>query len=304
MTVSNNEDNIRLIVVPSNLQTPFKTIKPYKGSQLVVNSGRVYELNKANFKDPHNTAQKLTKKQQPLKTIFLAALDVSKDSLMVGKNCELWIATKYNPVYLLLDFFTNALSRENVRMVSFQDLLEQFERSETLQDLVDNGIDLQQPLLQICESVDENGETFYKPSMHKIVGYLSSKVDRLAQNLPSALVAATKKKLVLPGFEPTDEVLQVRRKLLAIELIGSYVDAKYLEELKKLYPTEVLDSYMVEYKKKEQMTALAEENINTLNGMNAANPKKRKVEKKVARKEVKKVAVGKGALDGFFKRKV
>ncbi|KAG7856045.1 hypothetical protein KL919_004438 [Ogataea angusta] len=304
MTVSTNEDNIRLIVVPCNLTTPFKAIKPYKRSQLVVNNGLVYELNKTNFKDPHNTTQKLTKKQQPLKTIFLAAMDASVDSLMVGNNCELWIATKYNPVYLLLDFFTDALSRERVRMVSFQDLLEQFEGCETLQELLENGVDLRKPLLQICESVDENDETFYKPSMQKIVSYLSSKVDRLAQNLPSALVASTKKKLALPGFEPTDEVLQVSRKQLAIELISSYVDAKYVAELKNLYPTEILDSYMMEYRKKEQMTALAEENINTLNGMNAANPKKRKVEKKVVRKEVKKVAVGKGALDGFFKKKV
>ncbi|ESW98244.1 hypothetical protein KL918_004010 [Ogataea parapolymorpha] len=304
MTVTTNEDNIRLIVVPGNIQTPFKTIKPYKGFQLVVNDGLVYELNKTNFRDPHNATQKLTKKQQPLKTIFLAALDASMDSLMVGNNCELWIATKYNPVYLLLDFFTDALSREHVRMVSFQDLLEQFEGCETLQELLENGVDLQKPLLQICESVDENDETFYKPSMQKIIGYLSSKVNHLAQNLPSALVASAKKKLALPGFEPTDEVLQVSKKQLAIELISSYVDAKYLNDLKKLYSTEILDSYMVEYKRKEQSTALAEENINTLNGMNAANPKKRKVEKKVVRKEVKKVAVGKGALDGFFKKKV
>ncbi|KAG7887538.1 hypothetical protein KL936_004235 [Ogataea polymorpha] len=303
MTVAAKEDNIRLIVVPTNIQTPLKTIKPYKGLQLVVNNGTVYELNKTNFRDPHNATQKLTKKQQPLKTIFLAALDASVDCLMVGNNCELWIATKYNPLYLLLDFFTDALNREHVRMVSFQDLLEQFERCETLQELLENGVDLQKPLLQICESVDENDETFYKPSMQKIIGYLSSKVDHLAQNLPSALVASAKKKLSLPGFEPTEEVLQVSKKQLAIELISSYVDAKYLDDLKKLYSTEILDSYMVEYRRKEQLTALAEENINTLNVMNAANPKKRKVEKKVVRKEVKKVAVGKGALDGFFKKK-
>ncbi|KAH3669428.1 hypothetical protein OGAPHI_001549 [Ogataea philodendri] len=295
---------IRVVLVPSGAGPEFVSLPPYKSTQLLVNSGAVYELNRTNFKDPHNQAQKLTKTQQPLKTVYLAATDARKASILIGNSCDIWVATKFNPVYLLLDFFTDALKHDRVRMVSYQDLLEQFETTPVLAQLLEHNVSLESALLKICESVDENDERFYRPSIDRILEFLRQRTTKLASNLPASIINSTKKKLSLPGFEPPVEVLAVKYTQLAIGLLESAVEPVYLEKLRNSYSSKPLDDYMVQYAQKEKMNAVAQENISLLHGMSSSSSsKKRKVEKKEVRKEVKRVAVGKGALDSFFKKK-
>ncbi|VEU21848.1 DEKNAAC102875 [Brettanomyces naardenensis] len=269
--------------------------------------GKLYSLNKTDFKDSYNEKQRLTKNSQPLTSLLLtrSVQSASPGCLLIGKAPEIYIATAFNQIYFLLSFFVAFLKQDHLRLLSYDDLMEKFEESETLESLISQGISFKGSLERICDTVEEGGETFHKVSKSKVIEYLKQRVTKIVGNFPASVGSQVTRKLtgnVSSGsLDLTDDIIRLSRTRSAINLLSSYVDDYYLRLLLKEYDFRTLDSYMEQLARIEEMNKVAEDNLQVLNErMNESGGKKRKpVGKK--QKVVKRVAVGKGALDMFFK---
>ncbi|ODV86064.1 hypothetical protein CANARDRAFT_7425 [[Candida] arabinofermentans NRRL YB-2248] len=305
---------IRLVVLPSNAPTEnFTSLilnhpSTHKATEFLINGSKLYELNKIAFKDYHNKKQRLTKQNKPLKSILLTnTTPTNTDGIIIGKDCEILVATEFSLIYLLLDFFIDYLKKEKVRILNYDDLVELFEESESLGELirqVDN-VDFKKHLDKICELIDEADDIFYKVSMELIMETLKITVSRIIGTFPESLNVTIVRKLNLPSLKPSPEVIELSQIKSSIDLLSSYVSRFYLDKLIQEYNFDKLDEYMKEYKRVEEENKIAEDNLNNLNASltnmpSKGNPKKRKAEAK--KNEVKKVAAGKGALDMFFKK--
>ncbi|GME94257.1 unnamed protein product [Ambrosiozyma monospora] len=245
-----DKDSLRVAFFPktNSTSTSFKTIKlshptTNKPTDFLIpettdnsNTKTLYEINSIDFRDSFNDKQRFTKENKPLKSLLFTPTDKLPDQpgLIIGQTTEIYVATEYNVVYSLLQFFIDNLKKERQRIVTYDDLVEQFEESELLASLIPLGFDFKKQLTHICELIEENDEVFYKPSLEKIVSYLRSKVDKIVNQFPKSLDVKISKKLIVPlvassasskeELKATDEIIRLNKVRAAVDLLSSYAD--------------------------------------------------------------------------------
>ncbi|GMG22746.1 unnamed protein product [Ambrosiozyma monospora] len=329
-----DKDSLRVAFFPNtkSSSSSFKTIKlthpiTKKSTDFLIpentdNSKQkiLYEINNINFRDSFNEKQRFTKDNKPLKSLLFTPADKNPDQpgLIIGQTTEIYVATEYNIIYSLLQFFRDNLRKERQRIVTYDDLVEQFEESELLTSLIPLGFDCKKQLTHICELIEENNEVFYKPSLLKILSYLRSRVDKIVNHFPQSLDVKISKKLIVPlvassassieELKATDEIIKLNKIRAAVNLLSSYVDNWYLEKLLDGYDFAPIDEFLKQIHELEEKRKAAEESINNLNeamhsGGGDKNSKKRKAPPPSrSKKQAVKVEKGKGALDMFFKK--
>lgn len=317
-----DQKSVRIVLVPqkngSSSYTSLKLRGPVGDEEreyLIEHpSNELYSINKTNFKDSYNPKQKLTPHSEPIKSILVTKSechDLEEPCLIVGQQPEMYVVTQFNPIYFLLSFFIPYLQRDSIRMLTMEDLGEKFEESDSLGELIRNKVPLQSQLTKICDTVDENGDTFYRISKNKVVEYLKSKIENIVKDFPSS-IASKLINMLTSGIQedqlkPTDEILRENQIKTSIQLLSSYVDDYYLDLVRKAYSFDELNDYTKKLAKFREMNMIAEENLRSLNENQSKERGRKRSKKEPARKSkkkaVKKVAIGKGALDMFFRHK-
>jgi len=309
-----DRNSVQVIILPiQDSHTSSFSKVTIEGKEYLVSSPEqtLLALNKTNFKDSYDAKQKLTKASEPLNSILISSgigVTQNEPCLIVGEKPEIYVGTPFNVIYFLLSCCVDILKREKQRMLPYDDLLEKLEDSESIRELIKLKIPFEDSLKLICETVKENDETFYKVSIEKITKFLTDRVERIVGNFPETLNLHIQRHLGASMQQDqlllTKEVARLSKVKTAINLLSSYVDSFYLDVLRKSYNFNDLDEYLKQYRKVEESNRIAEENLRALNQKitSASKSKKRKHPAKKL-KPVKKVEIGRGALDMFFKRK-
>ncbi|QPG74041.1 hypothetical protein FOA43_001360 [Brettanomyces nanus] len=262
---------------------------------------KLYSLNKTDFKDQYKEKQKVTKNGQPIKSLMLTTTTKS-NCLIIGKTPEIYVGTIFNQIYFLLSFFVQFLRQDHLRLLSYDDLCEMFEDSESLGSLIKMKISFKESLETICETVRENGETFYKVSEARILDYINQRVDRIFEHFPCSLKSQLLRKLQrVNNLVPSTEVIKLSHINASIDLLSSFVDKYYLNKVRARYDFGPLIEYHEKLAQMEEMNKVAEDNLERLNEKLQNNGSSKRKRKQIGTKKVvKRIAVGKGALDMFF----
>lgn len=234
----------------------------------------------------------------------------------VVQSPNLIVSTKFNLVYYLMSIMYNNDSFAK-RFITFEDF------SDTISTLFEynawvGAIPMKMyksALSEICETIEENDEIFYKYSNAKVIEYLHRKVSQLLAYLSSqsdlSIILKIKQELYRPISEGSNDIpsdiLQLSIIRHSIDLIcGSYTPIEIRNQVmnNERYEFDKLNAYLKDIQAQRKELELVESNMNAVvETTTKVETKKKDTKKKVVRKkEIKKVAVGKGALDGFFKK--
>lgn len=240
----------------------------------------------------------------------------SEENGCVVQSPNLIVSTKFNLVYYLISIMYNNDSFAK-RFITFEDF------SDTISSLFENNSWVgaipvkmyKSALSDICDTIEENDEIFYKYSTKKVIEYLNRKVSQLlaylSTQLDFSIILKIKQELYKPISEGSNdipsEILQLSIIRHSIDLIcGSYTPIEIRNQLINNggYEFDKLNAYLKDIQIQRKELELVESNMNAVvETTTKVETKKKDSKKKVVRKkEVKKVAVGKGALDGFFKK--
>lgn len=307
-----------------------------KGSNL-------YILDQVNWKNPNVKNQSYTPDGKPYRCLFITGdsnENIASNefpALVIGTEPNIYALTPFSPLYLLLNHFKPILQKQfqddkqfdsnnnnnnNKRLLSYEDLTDLiYEKNKFIELLVkDYNIELKPFLELICDSSsipnfdsddekEQEDQFFYKISIDKIKKIIEQKINGLVEML---LLQNSFKSLkirietMFPNKIPDDIKLLIWRQQ-AISLLSNYIDQWYLD-ISVSYNFELLDKFVDEKKEQERAQELIEESIQQLHEGTAAvlsvqKSKKAKVVKKPTKPKTPPVAVGKGALDMFFKKK-
>lgn len=202
----------------------------------------------------------------------------------VLENSEVIMTSEFNPIYLMILTLLGT-DKFAERFVSIEDITDNFSWSENLS--IDLGL--------ICETIEENGEKYYKVSKDKITHYLEKKIEKTQKYLESSrLYTFLKMELyVTSEQEITDELLALQLQHTAIDLVwaylcipkyGPFVDLQILIDHKRRVQSELNSKMLMNAKLNNKKTWKPKPKPNTT-------------------KTTVKVQKGKGALDSFFAKK-
>lgn len=216
--------------------------------------------------------------------------------------------SKFNLIYFVLRLMYARVDLYSARFQTFDDILDSFKGSNWVDQLRGR---LEEPFRTICESILENGDEFFKLSMPKVLNFLAEKVEQVSSLLlksPEFALARKVRSTLHSSLEtPPAEIVELQTLRYSVDLVfGSYLNDKLKKEYMdaKNVDFSKLTDFLHEQAKKLRDLAVVEENMTTVAQATAkakANGKATKTTK-TTKKITKKVAVGKGALDGFFKR--
>lgn len=269
------------------------------------------------FKETENLANDqyhYTHDGSPLKSIFLVNEDDPSDGEIIS-NSALQISLFYDLAFSLIGVFykdsKSASEEEYVKGKIDEGKTGKLDdRFLTVRDYHDLLVDSHDPnwnmiplslledrLTPISELTEEAGDKYFKITEDAIVNHLLNKVEKIVENFP--------KSLPIPMDYPED-IQNCLKYIMACNLLISMIP---IHAYKKLVKSSKIEEYTQKYKKyrEENDSVIKERKLLTENAMsvgiqtNESFEKKRKVTKKTV--VVKpKVSVGKGAIDGFFKR--
>lgn len=238
----------------------------------------------------------------------------NKDSSNQGsvlRSPNVIACSKFNLIFFIIRLMYQRADMYSSRYQTFSDTLDNFQGSQSTPEWIDVlGERMREPIKLICDSIEENGEEFYKFSLSKVINFLAEKVDLLKSLLlaspNSALARKIRSSLHSSISEPPADIVELQTLRFAVDLIfESYLtESLKLEFLKtKNIDFVTLTDYLHSLEKKLKEIAAVESNMTSVvesttkargNGKQALKSKK---------KVAKKVAVGKGALDSFFGKK-
>ncbi|CCK70994.1 Rnh202p KNAG_0F03320 [Huiozyma naganishii CBS 8797] len=158
---------------------------------------------------------------------------------------------------------------------------------------------LQGALERISDTVTEAGDQYYKITEERIISFLVQRVEKIVESFPSSLP--------IPMDYPED-IQKAMKHVMACQLLISLLPVQTYRKLVEQPPMaanfESYSTYRTQIsstvKERELLTEAA---VNA--GLGNGNAPPNKPVGKTAKKVVvpkKKVTVGKGAIDGFFKR--
>lgn len=228
----------------------------------------------------------------------------------VLESSHMITTSRFSLVYLLQSILHNNQDVFSKRYITLEDVCDLIESLCSEKDWVHkiSPATYQRSLAIICQEIDENDELFYKYSAEKSLAFVSAKIDALVALLKQqrekiSLYNHLYSKLLDPteSFSVTSDIVDQMVVRYAIDFVcDSYCLAEVKNEMVRKHDFTKLDAHIDGIATKQKNLLIVEENITTVVKTTAAA--KKKEVKKVKKKEVKKIAVGKGALDGFFKK--
>ncbi|CCE85747.1 Piso0_005374 [Millerozyma farinosa CBS 7064] len=282
----------------------------------LIQGDTMYEIREINGKNPYminmDKVPKLPNNDGAVKSLIFE----SDTNGYVLQNPNLLVTSKFNFAYFLISVMHG---EENFakRFITLEDIIDSLGSKYSGQEWVTSvpfAIYIR-ALGMICEKIEENDETFYKYSKDKAFTFLQNKIDEVTKYLLSKPHVALNKKIMsellsssIDSTKIPSEVLQESTTKHSIDLIcGSYIPVHVKQEFceNKKYSWSNLDKYLADLAAEKKGLELAESNMNSIINETVVNRKDTKSDskKKPARKKVvNKVPVGKGALDGFFKK--
>ncbi|EGW32856.1 uncharacterized protein SPAPADRAFT_136855 [Spathaspora passalidarum NRRL Y-27907] len=212
------------------------------------------------------------------------------------------ISSKFNLVYLLISILS---SQKEDRFITVDDFMDRVAWSHNLPESV-----ISNALVQICDELDQGDAKFYKFSLDKSIQFVNEKITKLVEfftNEKNTVIEKVRAELNDPTS--TEVVSQQLVSELTLQYAIDYVCGSYIAEptfkqdlIKKYqYKFDNVDAYLAKLKEKQKSLAVVEANMNEVIHSTVKNRKKEQ-KKTIKKVQTKKVAVGKGALDGFFKK--
>lgn len=276
--------------------------KPY-----ILQDETLYELKEINGNNPHLN--------QPNRPQLLNG-DGVKSWIFEGtpgyvvQSGNLIVASKYNMTYLLISVVYLQIDNFNQRFIALDDLLDKLASSygDWINEIPNTLYE--KSLAKVFEVVDQDDEKYYKFSLEKANDFIQSRIDSLLEFLstkPSSMSNFVKSKLSDPS---TGTIQQDLLKLAILHHSVEFVTNSYcLPQFKDQYISsrkfdfKPFDDFRKKLKEDQKSRDLVEEGVTNIAIANKNVKKKDVPVKKTTKKQVKKVAVGKGALDGFFGKK-
>lgn len=269
---------------------------------------QLYELKLINGNNPHAVlanAPQLANNDGVRSWIF-------EDSEgMVVQSGNLVVSSKFNLCYLLLSLLYKNPEMFTQRFITIEDLLDKF--SSLYGELITSIPKevFQQNLPTICEIVSQDEEDYYKFSLAKANEFINGKVTNLVkfiENGNNSLADVITAKISDASTLDVPANIREQAQLnYAIEFVcNSYTLPSFKDQFvaSRQFDFTELNAYLLKLTESQKNRAIAEQSVNNIAASNAnATKKKLSQPKKTTKKPAaKKVAVGKGALDGFFKK--
>lgn len=302
----------KIFLLPSELESgEFDIIRlPLSNkttSSFLAKDNEVYELRQVGSKNPwlkNDKSVTIPRTGGAVKSLIIE----HGESGSVLQSPDMIVATKFDLSFVFINIMigNDTFSK---RFISYEDILDTIgNQNEWISSLSDSLI--VNCINKICDTVVENQESFYKYSPEKTTKMLLdkvSKVESVLNSSNSSLSDHIRQQL----YDPTSidskiptNIYGLALKQHAVDLVCCYAPVSLREEVKKQLNCDfgALEEYMKQLKQKKKAVDAAEQTMNDIaastNNAKKANAKT-KLQKKVT---TKKVAVGKGALDSFFKR--
>lgn len=302
----------------------------------------LFVLDKINWKNLTVKNQGYTPDGKPYRCLFITdkSSEIGEDktkatianhipATVIGKSPDIYILTPFSSTYLLLGHFKPRIEKlkndgndSETRLLSYTDLIDSVcDSNDFISKLItEYNFDFKQPLSNICEtsslpsldSDDDSVDEYFKLSFNKISKLVSQKLHSLEKYLERKdtvkSLKSRMKKMYPEGIPGSIQQLLWRKQ--AIALLSIYIDSFYINECisdNPEYNFEVLNVYLSKLKQEQAKKELVDDSIQQLHDGTAAAQKKqnKKVKSTATVKQSKqtRVAVGKGALDMFFKKK-
>ncbi|CUM67758.1 uncharacterized protein PRCAT00005463001 [Priceomyces carsonii] len=232
---------------------------------------------------------------------------------LVIQSSNMIVGNSFNIVYLLISVMFDYEGFLK-RYITFEDIM------DTLSSLSGNNTDwvtripeeaYLRALPEICDTILENKEQFYRFSKQKTLQFINEKVQKLhhfIQMQENSIMFKIKAELHDDASSTPEAVINSSILRHSIDLIcDSYCPKIIKVELIELfaYDFKDLDSYLDELKAKRKEVSVIESSMAAIAQGNSQVAKKKAdatKKKPTTKKKATKVAVGKGALDGFFKK--
>lgn len=281
--------------------------------QILFSEDKVYELRLISGQTSYSSRPEPKLSNGEAVKSLIIENENGEDEGAVLASPEIVNVSKFNLIYFVLRIMWENKNVDNSRYHTMEDILDQFNTYITPQQQI---VGIKKHLItaidHVCETIEEAGDSFYKFSPSKGNSFISRKVEDLSALLQSSpnfsLSEFIKSKLNAYEEAPSD-MLELQIKKYAVEFIfGSYLTQEMKADfiLKSGLDFSKLDDYFKEQEDKQKTIAMVESNmasiVQTTSKAKSVTAKKGKTTK-TTKKVVKKVAVGKGALDGFFGKK-
>lgn len=295
---------VKLILLPKE-HSSFDIISLPLGDtqkKLLATSEQLYELREVHGSSEYDAhPEPRLPSGGPVKSIILESKDSNQGAIL--KDPTLTTCTPFNIVYYVLNAMYIQKDNYTTRYQTLDDILDDLRLSPCHDTLF---MKIKQCLTLICTSIQENGDEFFKLSIEKAFRYISTKVEvlkNLLTNSPNfVLTGNIRATLCVSGETPAPEIVDLQTTRYCIDMIfGSYlsesVKCDYLEHMLVDYSS--LNSYFKEIESKKRVLAAIEDNMESV-VLITKKAKTKSTKGKNTRKPVKKVPIGKGALDSFF----
>lgn len=255
---------------------------------------------------------------EPIKSTFLINETDRSDGEIISSSL-FQISTLYDLAFSLISvFYKESISNTEEEYVtrSFPESQKSIKKTDsrflTVRDIHDTLVDthdanwglipmslLENALNRVAQCTEEGGDKYYKVTKETITEFLLVKVEKIVNNFPESLPLSS---------EYPEDIQNCLKYIMACNLLISLIPFDAYKILLKSHKMEEFVQKYNEFKKKNiqasiDRAALTESAINVGIQNNGGMNKKRpaKVVKKNTFNEKKKVSVGKGAIDGFFK---
>ncbi|KAI5959162.1 uncharacterized protein KGF55_005505 [Candida pseudojiufengensis] len=297
-----------------NLPTPSDLTK-FKSYLIYEKSNKIYELNIIKGENSSITL----KNGDAVKSIIIESIDPQLNGGGGGgvlQSANIIIGSAFNFTFLLISIFERHVENFNNLFKTIEDIRDSLSSLEGDWIYEINYDIYKQNLNNICDEILENDTLFYKYCSRKSIEWINNKILSL-QNyiLTSSNNNTILRKIILELNDSTqlnhiiDENL-IKQNSLIYSI--DYICDSYLPFMKEKlidyynYDFHLVENYLIELKQKQKNLEIIENNMNEINSItaNTINNKNKNNNKKKngSKNQSKKVAVGKGALDGFFKK--
>ncbi|CAI4365020.1 CEL_1a_G0011270.mRNA.1.CDS.1 [Saccharomyces cerevisiae] len=302
-------------------------------------NGKLYEIRSFQFgkgpsysheEDLANDKYHYTKENHPIKSTFIVNTSDPTDGYVFNSS-KIHFCSLYDIAFSLIGFYyRNSVSADEQDYSNSSDTGENQksnsktnEKFLTVRDYHDFLTDshdknwenislsrLKSGLAKVSETIEEAGDVYYKITSAMITQFLLGKVSKIVENFPPSIPTLKN--------APT-EINQCYKVVMATNLLVSLIPRAAYHNLLTFSPT--MDSGCLNLDIKASFIEL--ENYETTNELQNAERELlmksamnvglnlngsvslpvKKVTKKIVQNKKPKVAIGKGAIDGFFKRK-
>jgi hypothetical protein len=304
----------KVILLPENGLGSYSVIELPTAKDLEVSKpfllqdSQLYELKVINGNNPHAV---LANGPQLANSDGVRSWIFEDNDGMVVQSGNLVVTSKFNLCYLLLSLLYKNPQMFTQRFITIEDLLDKFSSlyGELIMSIPKEM--LLRSLPTLCEIVSQDDEEYYKFSLSKANEFINEKVTALVkfiENGNNSLADVIMAKISDASTpDVPDNIRELAQLNYAIEFVcNSYTLASFKQQfiVSRQIDFTDLNAYLLKLTEAQKTRAIVEQSVNNIAASNANATKKNPSQSKKTTKKptAKKVAVGKGALDGFFKK--